>query len=158
MVWGSMTAGGLKRMIVWDQSWGRITSATYIQHILVPCISPIFEDEKEYHGSPFYCMEDNASPHSARATIAARQEQLITPLPTGWPPASPDLNPIEEIWRRMKDYLYRLPERPTTVRTMQEAVWAAWGSISDDDCEQIVNTMPARIRAVYEANGGHTMY
>ena len=153
-----MTPGGLKRMIVWDQSWGKITSATYIQHILVPCISSIFEDEKEYHGNPFHCMEDNASPHSARATIAVCQEQLITPLPTGWPPASPDLNPIEKIWHWMKDYLYRLPERPTTVRTMEEAVWAAWGSISDDDCEQIFNTMPARIRGVYEANGGHTMY
>jgi len=52
-----------------------------------------------------------------------------------WPPSSPDLNPIEEIWRWIKDYLYRLPEHPTTVRTMEEAVWGAWVSISDEDCK-----------------------
>ena len=80
-------------------------------------------------------MKDNASPHSARATVAAREEQQITPLSTGWPPSSQDLNPIEQIWRRMKDYLYRLPERSTTVRTIEKAVWAAWGSIRDEDCE-----------------------
>ena len=160
MVWGAMTASGRKRMVVWDKSWGRITSASYIHHILIPYLSPIFKGEQWYHGpgNPVYCVEDGASPHSARATVAAREEYRIIPLPGGWPPSSPNLNSIEDLWRRMKDYLYRLPEHPTSFANMQEAVHAAWESISDHDCEQIVNSMPDRIQAVYDPQGGHTMY
>ena len=48
-------------------------------------------------------MQDNASSHSSRATsreLLSREVQVLS-----WPPFSPDLNPIEGVWNKMKDYI-----------------------------------------------------
>lgn len=58
----------------------------------------------------------------------------------------------------MKDFLYRMDERPTTVPTMHAAVEDAWRSIINEEIREIVDTMPAQIQAVIVARGGHTQY
>jgi transposase len=65
-------------------------------------------------------IQDNAPVYSARLT----QEQLamrgITPL--RWPPGSPDLNPIEAVWQRIKQRLRACPDPPQTVSDLRAAV------------------------------------
>ena len=45
-------------------------------------------------------MEDNAQPHTAANTQKYLEDSRIQTI--DWPPQSPDLNPIENIWLRMK--------------------------------------------------------
>ena len=101
-------------------------------------------------------MEDNAPAHN---TIIARKVRDTHLLPTlSWPPCSPDLNPIEEIWRRIKNEISALPERPSTIQTMEDAVWSVWANIDQASIQAIVYTMPARIEAVLSVRRGHTRY
>ena len=58
----------------------------------------------------------------------------------------------------MKDYLYRLPERPTTKGDIEAALWDAWNSISENDITELVSSMPQRIHSVISAGGDHTPY
>jgi transposase len=47
-------------------------------------------------------MEDDAPAHSAKETQDDLNERGIYPI--FWPVFSPDLNPIETVWDRRKDY------------------------------------------------------
>jgi len=68
------------------------------------------------------------------------------------------MNPIEEIWRRMKSRISRRNPRPTRVVELQAAIQKEWDTITQDEIEVLVSTMPQRIAALLEANGGHTKF
>ena len=48
-------------------------------------------------------MQDGAPGHTRRVTITELIERGIVPIE--WLPYSPDLNPIEAVWNKMKNYI-----------------------------------------------------
>ncbi|KAI1001603.1 hypothetical protein K3495_g6599 [Podosphaera aphanis] len=107
-------------------------------------------------------MQDNAPSHSAARTKRELSERNIVPLE--WPPFSPDLNPIEHVWDMMKNYIqYKYPDMIERGRRTEEEtrliVREAWDrAVNEDDLRNLVDSMPQRIRAVYDAGGGHVKY
>ena len=73
-----------------------------------------------------------------------------------WPPQSPDLNPIEQVWDFVKS---RLEEsNRVTVRTIWMELEKAWKMITPELIQRYISTMADRCRAVILAKGGHTRY
>ncbi len=69
-----------------------------------------------------------------------------------WPSMSPDLNPIEHLWGILK----RKEEcKVSTIHQLRDVVWKRTPVAT---CEALVNSMPKRVKAVLENNGGHTKY
>ncbi|KAI0993653.1 hypothetical protein K3495_g14531 [Podosphaera aphanis] len=105
-------------------------------------------------------MQDNVPPHKARQTMNELRERNISP--NTWPPYSPDLNPIEHVWKLMKDYIaYHYPDlAPENNRSQDELrriMAEAWDKAMDEnELEKLVESMPSRIRAVCEAQGGNS--
>ena len=50
-------------------------------------------------------MQDNASRHTAKEVLGFFEELRVVMMK--WPAFSPDLDPIEEVWNWMKDYIER---------------------------------------------------
>ncbi|KAI1003540.1 hypothetical protein K3495_g4670 [Podosphaera aphanis] len=107
-------------------------------------------------------MQENAPPHKARQTMDEFRERNISRIT--WPPYSPDLNPIEHVWKLMKDYIvYHYPdlalENNRSQDELRRIVTEAWDrAVDENELEKLVESMPSRIRAVYEAQGGPTKY
>lgn len=82
-----------------------------------------------------------------------------------WPPYSPDLNPIENLWSIMKREIYhKFPElqlAPDTVNTHARLVVAAkiaWHTIRQEVHENLCESMDRRVEAIFKANGWYTKY
>ena len=109
-------------------------------------------------------MQDNAPIHTARKVTAWFAEHGIRL--TDWPPYSPDLNPIEHAWKRLKDTaarmfpdLWKSDGKSEEDRTaMEEALKEAWATIPVSFFESLVESMERRVQACIDANGWHTKY
>ena len=101
-------------------------------------------------------MEDNASIYNAPLMEVALNMHLLSRLP--WPAISSDLNPIEEVWRRMKEEITSLPTRPSTKEAMEDAIWSIWSHLNNSEIQAIIDSMPLHIQAVLAAQGGHTHF
>jgi len=75
-----------------------------------------------------------------------------------WPPSSPDLNQIEDVWHLLKDHLNARRARPRGKDEMSAAVEEEWGKIPAEEILAFIDTLPQRIKAVIAANGGHTAW
>jgi transposase len=90
----------------------------YIEHFLVPELSP-----------GIIVVMDNLSPHKA-PMVSAMIEATGAEL---WylPPYSPDLNPIELMWSKVKAILRSMKAR--TEKDLQDAIAKALGMVSESD-------------------------
>ena len=74
-----------------------------------------------------------------------------------WPPNSPDLNPIENLWKLVKDLL-RHHNRPRNKQEMMQTIEAVWNEVSMEQLQTLIASMPKRIKAVIAAQGGSTKW
>lgn len=108
-------------------------------------------------------MQDNAPIHKAyiiRDWFRARGIDVME-----WPPYSPDLNPIENLWALLKAEIYRLyPDlvgAPNTIATLDYLIRCAmntWDIIGEELLNKLIDTMEHRVKAVIDANGWYTKY
>lgn len=73
-----------------------------------------------------------------------------------WPSQSPDLNPIENLWKIVKDKLE--PEKLKNKEELWEKIQEIWYAIPRSTCERLVNSMPKRCDAIIKNNGYATKY
>jgi transposase len=149
MFWGSISRlYGKGPGIFWEKDWGSITSTSYLQRIV-----PVVQDYALQRWLIY--MQDNASGHSAKATIQALKVIGIKPI--FWTSLSPDLNPIETLWNRIKDYIQeKYPQSHRSYPRLKEVVIEAWDSITDQEVFELIASMLERCKAVIEADGWHT--
>jgi transposase len=74
--------------------------------------------------------------------------------PIFWPALSPDLNPIEDLWNKMKDYLEQIcPEIHRSYPKLRAAVTEAWKALAYKDILNLIRSMLQRCQAVIDAEG-----
>lgn len=160
MFWGSFHGNIRGPGFFWEKDWGTISGPTYREHT-VPVIAQYLADIGGLLGEPreLLFMQDNAPGHSAKDTQELLKEYAIHTIP--WPPFSPDLNPIETLWRHMKEYLtvkygdYQFQTYEVSRAKVQEA----WDHVATSGMlQELIESMPARMEAVIAANGKFTKY
>jgi transposase len=146
MVWGCITSSFKGPLIIFDK--GSINGDIYREHVV-----PIIHQFKRDILIPIL-MEDGASIHKAKATQELYQKLGI--LQMIWPANSPDLNPIESVWRLIK---YRVGKRfPKTEAEVRQYIQEEWEKITVQDFQHYVSSMRERCEAVIAANGGPTKW
>lgn len=108
-------------------------------------------------------QQDNARVHTAKPSIDWLLLHGIKPI--NWPSHSPDLNPIEHVWKALKAKLRRMhPEfirlknnkadRAQLIRWLQEA----WAALPPHLILKLTTSVKNRLRAVIRAQGWYTKY
>ncbi|KAI6660736.1 Transposable element Tcb1 transposase [Oopsacas minuta] len=100
--------------------------------------------------SDFIFMQDGAPAHTTKMTQRWCRDSLNEFWEKGdWPGNSPNLNPIEHLWAILKE---RVNEKGQMTNRNQliETVKLAWQAITPDILENLVGSMPNRVKVVLE--------
>ena len=115
-----------------------------IQDIVVPELNASEHD--------LIFMQDNARPYSAKLVKNYYDENNVDVL--DWPPQSPDLNPIEQIWAIMKQELYTQKSFPKNKNELVESFFTIWNNLKPKLLENLSDSIPERLEKVIKAKGG----
>jgi transposase len=171
MVWACFTGERLGPLIVCEE--GGIGASEY-EDILYDGLFSLIDDLLQPPEDPetiqvadkntFVFMHDNAPCHKATCIHEFLEENRVPVME--WPPQSPDLNPIENLWTEFKERFYKrflelfnhssksLEARYRYGEVLQD-VWYTQGM---ELVDALINSMPKRCQKVIEANGGWTKY
>ncbi len=147
MVSGCMSACGMGSLHIWK---GTINAERYIQ-VLEQHMLP--SRRRLFQGRPCIFQHDNARPHTASITTSWLRRRRIQVLK--WPACSPDLSPIENIWRIIRKERQR---RPKTVEQLEACIRQEWDNIPIPKLEQLVSSVPRRLQTVIKRRGDATQW
>ena len=75
-----------------------------------------------------------------------------------WPSQSPDLNPIENIWKYLKVQIGLREKRPTSIHELWGIVLEEWEKIPIEHITKGYESITHLVQAVIKAEDGHTGY
>ena len=94
-------------------------------------------------------MQDNDPKHTAKLTKEWLHLRNVNVLE--WPAQSPDLNPIENLWKMLKIQVHN--RNPRSLEELKTFCHEEWAQINPMICRKLTDGYKARLKAVL-ANGG----
>lgn len=151
-IWGWMSAGGVGELCEISSHMNSREYLEILNEVMIPSVNIVYPDE-----FPITFMQDNSAVHKSRETMNWIHQNIeIRTIP--WPAYSPDLNPIENVWGYMvKDWM---PLYPRTREVVLEHVNKKWEELRGNPhfCQQLVASLPNRLREVIDNDGYWTHY
>ncbi|CDF37795.1 unnamed protein product [Chondrus crispus] len=151
MIWSCFSYYGRKNLVI---MYGKQDSAKYCE-ILKDDLLPF---AGETHGENWTYQQDNASINRSFYTKKWFTDNGVAVLP--WPSRSPDLNPIENLWRILARSVYGNERQYQDSVELFEASVDCWQNFDHSILENLVGLMQMQRRciAVLQKNGDRTSY
>ncbi|KAK3508014.1 hypothetical protein QTP70_010140 [Hemibagrus guttatus] len=99
-------------------------------------------------------QHDNEPKHTARAMKEWLRKKHFKVLE--WPSQSPDLNPIENLWRELKICVAQ--RQPQNITALEEICMEEWAKLPATVCKNLVATYRKRLTSVIANKGYITKY
>lgn len=148
MVWGAIAASGVGNLVFVEGNMDRLQYKRILEHNLQPSV------DKLNLGASWIFQQDNDPKHTAK--IVKDWLLYYAPRQLHSPPQSPDLNIIEHVWEILDRKIRK--HAITSAELLKEKLMEEWQNISVEELENLAASMPRRLQAVIDANGGPTKY
>ena len=139
MVWGAFCSQKKTPLIFLK---GKQTSKRYVR-VIKKHLLPIYKIEENEN---IWFQQDNAPIHKSNYTMEALQNLPFDLL--NWPPYSPDLNPIENIWSILVYKIYTKKKFYRNTDELKESILEAWEEIDLQTLQNLVDSMEDRLEKV----------
>lgn len=147
MVWGCFSWHGVGPLFWIKETMDRFLYVRILEETMLPYAEWEMPLKWQF-------QQDNDPKHTsilARTWLTAKKIDSMI-----WPSQSPDLNPIENLWRIVKEKIGGV--RSTSKDNLWENIQRAWYSIPQTTCASLVDSMPRRCQAVLRNKGYFTKY
>ena len=144
MLWGFIKFSGERGLLKIE---GKVNSENYIKILNEGLMPNMYLHEK--------FQQDNAPAHNSEKTKLWMAENGIDLL-ENWPPQSPDLNIIENVWHFLKE---RVRKRyPKNFEELWMFTQEEFYNIPTQLIQRLFRSIPRRLKLVVRAKGCHTKY
>lgn len=145
MVWGAFVGKRLLDLVICKHT---LDSNKYIDVLTKSLVPPISRELKFMH--------DGASIHRSEMTTNWLQKAKIQTIK--WPPYSPDLNPMENVWGMLTRAVYSNGRQFKNKNELEQEILKQWSLIKPQQLENHVQSMTDRIVELIQKYGGSTKY
>ncbi|CAF4441777.1 unnamed protein product [Rotaria sp. Silwood2] len=149
-VWGCFSKQGFGKLIIFRHN----LTGDFMCDIYENCLLPTAYRQFPEGPDSWILQEDNDLKHRSWQAINWKTDNQIQVLP--WPSASPDQNPIENVWSIMKDTIGK--KNIQTIQELEQEIRKTWKGLPVGLAVKLVDSMDRRVQCLIEANGDYTSY
>ncbi len=146
LMWGCMSAAGVGELHFIDGIMNSQMYCSLLKEKMLPSLRAL--------GRRALFQHDNDPKHTSKATVGFLKKKRVKVIQ--WPSMSPDLNPIEHLWRILKRQVEH--HSPSSIQSLKEVILEEWKKIDLAKCRQLVHSMPRSLGAVIKNHGGQSKY
>ena len=147
-VWAGISKKGATGICIFEGTMDATLYCEILRRTFLPFLQEKFPDSHKF-------MQDNDPKHCSRMA-----QNFYSEVGINWwrtPPESPDLNPIENLWHEMKDYLRR-NIKPKNKQELVDGITTFWATVTEHKCTKYIEHLKKVIPRVIEQGGGPTGY
>lgn len=150
-VWACFCGRGTGYMYIFNETMDAVLMKSILADHLLPSAARHFNDDPP---EQWWLLHDNDKKFNSGVVKAFLHSKGVSLI--DFPPYSPDLNPMENLW----DTMARAVEKHAceTMEELQDVVADEWDKLDKDALLKLADSMPARCKAVIDARGWHTKY
>ena len=148
-IWGGISPRGATKIIMFSGIMNARRLGMILEAGLLPFIAEKFSDgHRLFH--------DNDPKHASEYIEDFFKRHNVNWWPT--PPESPDLNPIENIWGSLKQYL-RTHYKPKNLQELKDGIEQFWVTLTPEVCQRYIYHIPKKvIPKIVSVNGEPSGY
>lgn len=149
--WACFCAKGVGYLKMYEENMDGALMKSVLSSELIPSARLHFNVDA---AEQWFLLHDNDKKFKSGLVTAWLHNAGVTTL--DFPPYSPDLNPIENLWHMVQQ---RVDTHTCDTRDeLEAAITKEWAAVDPELCRALARSMPTRIKAVIEAQGWHTKY
>lgn len=149
-VWGGISRRGATEVCIFEGIMDASLYCQILEKTLLPCI------EEKFHPPDVHrFMQDNDPKHTSRAAREFFERHNINWWKT--PPESPDMNPIENLWHELKEFIRR-EVKPKNKEELIDGISMFWDTVDVIKCRRYINHLKKVLPKAIEVRGEPTGY
>lgn len=148
MIWACFCSNGVGELKIIE---GRMNALMY-RDILTEKLKKSVDSFQFESG--FVFQQDNDPKHTSKLMKKWFTDNKIDVMK--WPSQSPDLNPIENLWRILKINVHK--RKPNNMDDLKTFCFEEWNRITPETCKKFTENYAKRLLAVKQNKGFATKY